>query len=298
MKKTRNVLFIIMIISVITFITSFGLGFKTKNMDEFFTESYRYEKAETYRLAEEIDTLVINTQTKIINIYKQAYSDLTVDYYDLIDHETISILKNENILEIKEKANNKWFNFQNPKKEVRTINIVLPIELIVNLEIKSNTGVINLRGLSLKDLTIENDTGDINIYNTIIEGDALIDVSTGNIKIDKFKVNNLNLKTDTGKTSIVNSSAIKSKVETDTGSININKLDARDISLKTDTGKITILGNYRQHDKELIVNTGKITENGVKVKGKYLIENRNPSYGKIKAVTNTGNINLETLNIN
>lgn len=294
MKKFRNVMLIIISISVITFITSFALGFKAKNIEEFFTESYRYEKADTYLLEDEIKTLNINTYTRIIKIRSHELNNIQVDYFNKVDKESVKFIKEGNVLSINEVKDNKIFNFQVSKNEVRTIEIVVPKDIYIDLNIKVNTGTTTIESLKLNHLIISNDTGNINIKNSEVLEDISIKVDTGNIKIEEVTSRSLNVKTDTGKIIVNNSKILKNKLETETGTVTINQLDSKSINLKTETGSINITGNYINHDKELRVDTGRITENGIRIKGKTLIENREPNYGKLIAVTNTGSINLIT----
>lgn len=290
MKIFRNILLAIMTLSLIVFISSFGFGLKGKNLEEFFTASYLYEKADTVIIDDMVNELNIDVVSKNIKITIHEFDYVMIDYYQLIGKDNFSVQLENSIINILEKPVKKWVNFQITKKEVKEVDIKLPKDAHINLNINNITGTINLSEINFNKLNIINNTGNIYIKDIEVVEDLIVKVDTGNINMENIQSKNINVKTETGRINLKNQKTNSLVARASTGNIEISFVDSSKIELKTNTGKINIIGDYSKYNYDFQTDTGRITINGIKVAGKFDILNTENAIGKITARTNTGNI--------
>ena len=165
------------------------------------------------------------------------------------------------------------------------INITVPKELAATVNVKSSTGSITVRDLSLKDnLKLDDSTGDIQLEKVKAK-DINVSASTGKISLDQVSGQNFDLSASTGdiRTKQTQASGTTFKANSSTGSLDIQDLnDVPDIELSSSTGdiKATIQGKRKDYQID------------TKTMGNKTQENEGASK-KFKAHSSTGNVNVQ-----
>lgn len=292
MRVLKTISVILILLSIVLITSGFIMGLKTDDIEAFFSNTHKYTKQDQIVYNEEITTINLDVETKSLLIKTHSQDSITIDHYKS-EADQWDINLDNKTLNINQKVKKKLFrfNFGFEKSEYRTIIIKIPINGFYNLNLTTNTGNINIDGLTINLLDINVDTGDVNINNSNINAKTLIKTDTGNIKLMNTNTKEVNLKSSTGNVILneVNAEKLDSKIST--GTYHIKSLNSDNINLTTSTGNINIEGNYQNYSLELSTNTGKVRINGETKTKYYEIEKELP---KISAKTNTGSINLKT----
>ncbi len=233
MKKLTKILLITATALVLIGAVIFAGGFLRLKSE------FKY-KINTYEITESFENLSINTDTADITI---KLSDDTKS--KIVCHETNENIKHSvnvqnDTLAINLNDNRKWYdyieiNFGSPK-----IEIYLPIKDYSALNIKEDTGDIEIANdFSFMDVNITLSTGDINFCadaeNIKIKG------STSDITLESISTGAVNISTSTGDIYLKNMSADKINLSTSTGDIIASGVTCKaDAKLNVSTGKITI----------------------------------------------------------
>ena len=93
-------------------------------------------------------------------------------------------------------------------------------------------------------LSIETDTGDVTVPETVTFGTVKIETDTGDVDLYGGSPAQVEIETDTGDVTYAKSNPGAVKINADTGAVRIADLAAGDISVDNDTGKI----NLPEHD--------------------------------------------------
>lgn len=326
MKTFNKIILIIIGISTVLLIFSLIIGFRPKDVKAFFQESYKYEKIDPYKTNEDINQLKLKLATKNVVIKGHDGEEIIINYY-LREKETISIEVNSQIMTIKQTLNQRLFfvNFQIPNETYLTMEILIPqnkqIKLDINGDVsnikvedvllktstfKTSTGNISLKNInSDENFNIKTDTGAISLVN-IEANDLLVSSETGKILINNFSANDLDLKNSTGllkvtggeaKNITVNHSvgsitfkdtlSSKIKINSSTSNVTLNEVDSKNIQIYLETGSVSIKGKYKDYSLNLKTNTGKVFVDGVKKSREFQAEKTDDI---IIAETSTGKI--------
>ena len=148
------------------------------------------------------------------------------------------------------------------------------------IDINLSTGRIKLNNLKANNMTIACTTGSVNINSVNADGDIRIKTSTGAIKLSDINCANLTAKCTTGSTVLSNTIASENfAINSTTGSVKFESCDAENINIKTTTGSVS--GTLRS-DKIFITET---TTGSVKVP-------KTTTGGICEVKTTTGSVKL------
>ncbi len=147
-------------------------------------------------------------------------------------------------------------------------------------------------------LTIDSDTGDVDIPKTFSFGSLNIDLSTGDVKCRASVENALKIKTSTGDITVNGTSAGSLDLTVSTGQITASSVDVEnDIKIKVSTGK-TELSDITAKNLSTSGNTGDIKLKNVIISEKLSISRSTGDVtldrcdaSEIKIVTDTGEVN-------
>lgn len=126
------------------------------------------------------------------------------------------------------------------------IIIVLPKKDYDNLALKNSLGSIDVNDVTVNNMDISNNVGEIKMYNSEAKLNSDIDNNVGSIQIKNSTLENLDIDNDVGSTDIINCTLTgNTSVTTSIGAV-VMKLDGDidDYSIKSDSemGKIRING--------------------------------------------------------
>lgn len=109
-----------------------------------------------------------------------------------------------------------------------------------DVNIKTDTGLITVSGVSAYGMRLTSETGSMNIENIELSGNMEIHESTGKVKMENVSCKNLTSNGDTGSIVMTNIIAVEAfNIERDTGNVEFNACDAETIYVRTDTGNVT-----------------------------------------------------------
>ncbi|MGN1444521.1 MAG: DUF4097 family beta strand repeat-containing protein [Acutalibacteraceae bacterium] len=175
----------------------------------------------------------------------------------------------------------KDFIFENLEIKGSTADVQCLASVSNVMEIKLNTGAIEVDDLTASEISLTATTGDISVNSVAAKGNIEIETTNGAVTLTNVNCADLTAESDTGTISLNNVVASDSfSIENNTGNVRFENSDASQISVKTSTGDVT--GTLRS-EKIFITETatGDISVPKT-VKG-----------GKCKITTGTGNIKID-----
>ncbi len=149
------------------------------------------------------------------------------------------------------------------------------------MSLKTSTGDITVKGVSVGALALSVTTGDVNVTDTVASGDVSLTVSTGGAKLSNVTCTGLVSSGSTGSLRMANVIASEEmNVRRTTGSVYLEGCDAAELYLNTDTGDVrgTLLS---EKTFDASSDTGKVRVP------------KNTDGGKCRIRTDTGNIEIK-----
>lgn len=263
MKLINKIVLSVIGIALLLLLISFLIGFRLDNFQGLFNGEYRYEKAEPYITTNELEKINIKIDSENITIKSHDKKTIEVHYF-IKDNQEVEIKENNNILELNVKQTFKLVIFQGIFQYAETkIEVFIP---------KNNDLVIN------------------------------IDLNAGNIKFEDIQVNTLEVKCETGNTTLknVNSSAIG--ITSNTGNIILNEINSSQIDINKKVGNID-LKNTQANIINIVLKTGNITLKEITTTNIDVTNNvgnissTNIQGNTINLYTKTGNIDIKENNL-
>lgn len=226
------------------------------------------------------DTLTIkeeeNTGWKFFNFGINIGSPEITVYLPESSYGAISIVADTGDVEIPSD-----FTFDSIKMTLDTGNAKCFASTDGDIYIKTDTGHINVSGISAAGMKLVSDTGMVEASDVVLANDLDIRVETGKVILTNVSCRNLTSNGDTGSIDMTNVIAsCEFNLERDTGSIKFDGCDADTIYVKTDTGSVT---GTLLSDKVFITETDTGSINVPKT----------ITGGRCEISTDTGNINIE-----
>ncbi|MDE7454491.1 MAG: DUF4097 domain-containing protein [Clostridia bacterium] len=286
MNKVAAAFVSIGVILVIVGLVIVGIFGSTYNWDDLFNGTrHDLSKANggTDLTPDQIDGLLnIDIQTDRYSVYVLPADNetLSVKYVDPIEEKvTIGVHYENGKLTVTEtdsiKVSTGLFNKENA---VRFIVVYIPQNDLlsnVNVEVKTDVGVISVKQIKCCNLSATTDTGAVSLSD--IENDILsVKTDTGAVSIKKVNCNNIGVKAETGAINVdattvkdiadidVDTGAVHCNItantliiDTDTGAINFN-VTANNITLSSDTGAISgkVIGNKADYEIRVTKDVG------------------------------------------
>jgi DUF4097 and DUF4098 domain-containing protein YvlB len=210
----------------------------------------------------------INFETEKITVYLPES-----EYFSLMIKESTGDIEIPN-----------HFKFKSVDISLSTGNVKFFANASETVKIKTSTGDIYIKDVSVNELDLSVFTGNVTVSNVTCNGDLTVGVSTGNAYLKDIACKNLVSSGNTGDISLKNVIASeKFSIQRSTGDVQFDGCDATEIFVKTDTSDVfgTLLSAKIFITK---TNTGDI-----KVP-------QTVSGGVCEITTNTGDIQLELTN--
>lgn len=245
--------------------------------------------SKTYSINGDFNSIECDLDVSSLNIY---YTKDSENKASCLEKENITFdIKVENgILKIKENNNAKWYdniNFTNNT----AVSLFINKEYFDNLIIKTDTGDISiLESIKFGNINIEGSTASISFMG-FVEGDFKVELSTGDVCINKSIIENLNIKVSTGNIDILESEILdnlilksstgdmylsdclitnKLTATKNTGRLKMNIVTCDNLEVSSRTGD-TILNNVViNHDANIESTTGDVKFNNSDAKNIYI----------------------------
>lgn len=249
-----------------------------------------------YKIDEDFKNITIDVDTEDIIFLPSQDESCNVEFYEKSSKKHTSIVENENLV-IKYENEEKWykniFNFGKskitvylPKNEYDSISIEsstgdiqIKNEFIFkSINIDLTTGDISLDKIQANEINLSITTGDMELDNINCSGNIMLDSTTGEVELNKVNCKNLKSTSTTGEITLDSVIATeKIHIERSTGDVEFDRMDAGEIFIETSTGDVK--GSLLS-DKIFIVDTST---------GKKDVP-ETTSGGKCKITTSTGDI--------
>lgn len=153
-----------------------------------------------------------------------------------------------------------------------------------------------LPGSEFSSLTVENDTGSVNVPDGFKFDSVRVGSDTGAVTIGAINAETLSLVMDTGAVKVKGAQVGSLDISTDTGVVNVSSVNAENVMIETDTGVVTVedvaCGAFTAES-----DTGAVKLVNVNVEGRLKVENDTGtirfdkcSAGSIDASADTGSI--------
>ena len=267
------------------------------NFSRLSTEKY---ETNTYKISENFDNLSINADTVADITFAVSKDDsCRVECFERSKMKHSVIVEN-GTLKIAVKNTVRWydhisfFTFHSPN-----ITVFLPEKAYSTLTIDTDTGDIEIPNeLNFETLKVTGETADVECYATVSESVNIglstgsitlknsnsetidISTSTGDIELKDIACNSLNVKSSTGEMELRNVIAEAAiTIKSGTGDVEFEKCDANEILVETSTGEVSGTLNS---EKVFITDTST---------GKVRVPD-STSGGRCKITTSTGDIRI------
>ena len=226
-----------------------GFDFSELNMSKIKTVTYEVEGP----------FAGISIEESVCDVYLKRSEDescrVVCNEYEKTPH---SVTVKDNVLVIEEQDQRKWYDHIGIFWGEVNVTVYLPqdtyeklciemdtgdVEILdafsfATLEIDTDTGDVELDGLTATDLSVSTDTGDVDMCDVTAK-DLLISTDTGDMELYSVRCESLCTESDTGEQEledvIVNSTA---RLKSSTGDIDLLSFDADEIFIKASTGDV------------------------------------------------------------
>ncbi len=257
MIENKKKLFIIAAVLAVAGGVIFTIAFAVLGFDITKISTQKYE-FNTYTLAENFDSIKINTQTANV-IFAESDSDECK--IECVEREKMkhSAAVNEKTLVIETTDTRQWYDHIGINFGNETVTIYLPkaaYELLKietdtgsveipkrfsfeSVYVKADTGTIGCFADVSNSIELQTDTGSIRVENSAAAGEIKAKTTTGSISFADLRCNKLSASSNTGSIDLKNTTAADElTINCDTGSVKFDYCDANEIKVTTHTGNI------------------------------------------------------------
>ncbi len=279
MKSSTRAALIVAVILIVAGVAFVGGSLLTGNsfLDLFSSRPGKME-TNTYPVADPFTSVSVTDTVSDVRFEPSKAGDSRVECVEESKQKHIVTVEN-GVLTVRQKDERRWSDHIGVFSQPTTVTIYIPEGEYDSLNVKTDTGDVSVpSGYSFGKVRIESDTADIVcLANASESADFITD--TGDVRIEHSLLENLTIKTDTGRISMESVSISggmqasshtghvgltditcagtdittttgkvtltrclisgKLDVETDTGDVLLDATDADDIEIDTDTGDVT-----------------------------------------------------------
>lgn len=220
-------------------LTIFVIVMSLNNWDFKKLSTVEYQSC-IYNISEEFIDVYVKTNTADVNFEISENGECEVAVYEQ-ENMRHNVEVKDGVLTINVVDNRKWYEHIGIAMGSPKITIYLPEKDYVSvMQVKTSTGDISIKDMSVELIECIASTGEINISNVTCDESIKTQVSTGDIKITDTTCNKFNSDGSTGDISMKNLVVAEIiSIERDTGDVKFNGCDAGEIYVETDTGDIT-----------------------------------------------------------
>ena len=109
-----------------------------------------------------------------------------------------------------------------------------------------------------ESLTLETDTGDVEMTGGTYRASVKIKTGTGDVSISPLTAGNVGIRTNTGKVTVSDATCADLSVETDTGKVKLTDVNCAALTVETDTGSVTLTNVVGTGDAKIETDTGDV----------------------------------------
>lgn len=233
-----------------------------------------------YTLVDEYQNISLVAATADIVVVPSETANTAVVCYEQKNAKHAVAVK-DGTLVIELENTKKWYEYIGINFGSPKITVSIPRREYDVLAVQVSTGDIRIDKLSAEQISLSVSTGKVTATDVTCEGDMTVRVSTGKTNLTDVYCKNLMSSGDTGSLSLKNVIATeKYSIERSTGDVELEQCDAAELFIKTDTGDVS--GTLR---------TGKAFETTTDT-GRVNVP-KGTAGGKCEIITNTGDIKID-----
>ena len=265
-KKTVRIALLLCLSGLLILLVSFlAVGFDMKKLSTVVFETNKQE------VNEDFSDIAIETKTADVRFMLWEEEGCKIVCHEEARMKHTATVQNNTLL-ISVTDTRKWYDHIGMSFEDAEMTIYLPERQYGELEIKSDTGAVEVPEVfGFETATVETDTGDVD-WQASVARNLTIETDTGAVNVDTDILEKLEVKTSTGDVSVDDvMNALSVSVETRTGETRLNNIKCRTFTAKSDTGEIQIKDTVAGFSGTIISQTGGVTlENSDAIESLYI----------------------------
>ncbi len=245
---------VLIVAGMIIFFVAFGaIGFDFGGL-----ETMKYE-TNTYEINEDFNKISVDVKTASVTFVHSEDGKCRVECYEQekVKH-TARVEDGE--LKVSVSDTRKWwdhisvFSFKSPK-----VTVYLPSTEYLSLSVEANTGKVEVaKEFTFGVLDISVDTSDI-ILRADVTGNANIEIDTGKVTLEDLSLGSAEISCDTGNITVKKVKASgKLITEADTGKTKLSDVTCNSLDAKGDTGDIVLERVVAEGSFNICVHTGDV----------------------------------------
>lgn len=335
MRTMMKVLFILLgvgiifIMAAVVFLPDWNLFAGTFNDDRDYGEMLTYEEDEV------VTGLKLELENRHIMVNYVESDKLTINYY-AEENDTFTFDIVDDVIVMTHDFESFWlniFSWNMVSRQYVTVTVNIPdtwalesVDLKTmtgdidmdfevektyqNVRLYNRTGSMDISNVTALELYAHTDTGDIDMSDISVSGDYEVELSTGDMTLNRVSADTFSAKSSTGDIELTGITANDATVDNSTGRISISDSTFTSLNADISTGRITLnhvisnsymlesstgdivvtLATIDDYRFDLETDTGKIKINGNSQGEEYQSLNGSIIFN---ANTNTGNITIE-----
>lgn len=255
MSKLTKIWLIIATAFILLGCIIFGGVLMKLNFDFTKLSTVKFEE-NVYTITDAFNDISINTDTADI-IFKPSNECKVICYEEAKSKHTVNVKDNE--LVINSADQRKWYEMIGFSISKPKITVYLPQEEYEYLTINENTGDIEIpKNLKFKNIYVSASTGDVECLASVSEM-LKIKLSTGDIELENISAKSIDLAVSTGEIDVDTVICEEDiKVTVSTGDVSLDNISCRNLISSGDTGDFE-LSNVLAYEKfSLLRTTGDI----------------------------------------
>lgn len=196
----------------------------TEKITEFidkFNEDDLYEEMH-FVAGEDAVNLELQFVNRNVVVSRGDVETIEIHYF-VSERDTITVSENSGTVKMENRVRWQLFGaFRHVSSEIRRIEVVLPVNLLVGVDIKTTNGNLLLEELdNVQGIKLQTTNGNVTLRHISIVDDLIIQTTNGLLNVQYVAADKMNLKTTNG-------------------SITVNKAESNHITLKSTNGGITV----------------------------------------------------------
>lgn len=197
-------------------------------------------EAATHQITEDFSHITIELDTTDVQFLRSPDDTCKVVFTETDKYRHRAEVQNDTLF-IGFNDRRQWFDhisiFGTPSMKAE---VYLPRDRYLSLTVETDTGDMEIPGGFLFSFAeLETDTGDI-FWQADLSGKLSVDTDTGKISLSDMSAAMVELDTDTGDVSLSNVVTLKEiAIETDTGDVVFDRVDGESIFVETNTGDVS-----------------------------------------------------------
>lgn len=269
------------------------MGFNFDKIIDSISKNAEYETKEIEVEAGNLNNIVIKSINADVKVVPTNEDKIKITYYETKylkyeqnnDGNTFSLEgEQKGIFPFS------WFFFWKSK----TMKIEVPLSLVLDFNIKTSNGKMEVNNLDFSNLEFRTSNGSIELTDVDSSNDITLNTSNGSVIFKQVTAKDLiDMRTSNGSINLdnVNSSIING--HSSNGRIVFDSLKATDITFRTSNGRIegNVVGENKDYAKYMRTSNGHVTIDGNRVDKTYQADRDKNQ--KVDLSTSNGSIDLE-----